>query len=109
MQAYVFVKTDILPYTPIQIPCCSGTIPDAWGSLLGLQQLDLTGNAIQGTIPGFLILLPQLKNALLAFNQLSGPLPNTFATHCLPVDGVLVSNDGPIFDLQGNAGLCGEY
>ncbi|KAL0342330.1 UNVERIFIED_CONTAM: putative inactive leucine-rich repeat receptor-like protein kinase [Sesamum calycinum] len=53
----------------------SGRIPEQYGKLNQLQQLDLSFNALQETAPAALFALPSISSLNLASNELSGSLP----------------------------------
>ncbi|XP_010477947.1 PREDICTED: receptor protein kinase-like protein ZAR1 [Camelina sativa] len=75
----------------------SGLVPDDLGDLTRLQgTLDLSHNSFSGSIPASLGDLPEKVYVNLAYNNLSGPIPQT---------GALV-NRGPTAFL-GNPRLCG--
>ncbi len=52
-----------------------GELPAELGSLLNLQELDLTNNQLSGEIPAELGSLPNLQELNLSDNQLSGEIP----------------------------------
>ncbi|KAL0355122.1 UNVERIFIED_CONTAM: putative inactive leucine-rich repeat receptor-like protein kinase [Sesamum radiatum] len=53
----------------------SGRIPEQYGELNQLQQLDLSFNALQEMAPAGLFALPSISSLNLASNELSGSLP----------------------------------
>lgn len=54
----------------------SGEIPKHYGQLISLQQLDVSFNALTGTVPAELFSLPNISYLNLASNMLSGSLSN---------------------------------
>nr|GMD46592.1 probable inactive leucine-rich repeat receptor-like protein kinase At3g03770 [Ipomoea batatas] len=54
----------------------SNEIPQEYGLLLQLQQLDLSFNSLQGMPPAKLFSLPKIANLNLASNMLTGSLPS---------------------------------
>lgn len=54
----------------------SNEIPQEYGLLLQLQQLDLSFNSLQGMPPAKLFSLPKITNLSLASNMLTGSLPS---------------------------------
>ena len=58
----------------------AGPIPDALGSLAGLQHLRLSWNDLTGPIPGGLGNLTELRSLYLSGNALTGPIPGALAS-----------------------------
>ncbi|KAG0622046.1 hypothetical protein M758_3G067400 [Ceratodon purpureus] len=58
----------------------TGSIPQGFGNLTGLQRLVLSQNALQGNVPEELGHLPLLIQLDLSHNNFSGPVPATLAT-----------------------------
>ena len=77
-----------LPICPRHLPCrlllnnsLTGGLPDSWVGLSTLRLLDLTGNRLEGPLPGGWAApgaLPQLSNLILAGNAISGKLPGAW-------------------------------
>ena len=67
----------------------TGTIPDIFDSLTGLQDVVLGGNQFNGTIPQSFGAMESLLSLSLGFNHLTGPLTD-------------LSNDMYLWDLQLN-------
>ncbi|KAH7669447.1 Leucine-rich repeat protein [Dioscorea alata] len=57
----------------------SGNIPEEFGSLYGLQTLNLSGNFLEGEIPDKLGRMQQLELLDLSRNKLSGSIPATLS------------------------------
>ncbi|KAE8124672.1 hypothetical protein FH972_019537 [Carpinus fangiana] len=53
----------------------NGSIPPGWGSSTQLVNISLLGNRLTGSIPKELANIPTLKSFVVEFNQLSGNLP----------------------------------
>jgi len=58
----------------------TGSIPNAFHTLVNLENLHLSHNKLSGTIPSFLGVFPDLETIDVSFNLLSGTLPTELAT-----------------------------
>ncbi|KAL3145840.1 hypothetical protein ABBQ38_015212 [Trebouxia sp. C0009 RCD-2024] len=57
----------------------TGTLPEAWGQLSELENMDLGMNSLSGPIPGSWSNLTQLENMDLGMNSFTGPLPGSWS------------------------------
>ncbi|KAK2368168.1 putative leucine-rich repeat receptor serine/threonine-protein kinase [Trifolium repens] len=71
-----FVKLPYLQQIDLTRNYLNGTIPSQWGSMINLVNISLLGNRLTGQIPKELGKITTLKSLVLEFNQLSGKLPS---------------------------------
>ncbi|KAK7314709.1 hypothetical protein VNO77_33236 [Canavalia gladiata] len=62
-----------------------GTLPD-FSSMNALETIDLHNNAIDGSIPDFLGLLPNLKTLNLSYNRFNGSIPTSLKNKNIELD-----------------------
>ncbi|KAI5441366.1 uncharacterized protein At1g24485 [Lathyrus oleraceus] len=62
-----------------------GTLPD-FSSMTALQTIDLQNNTIEGPIPNFLGLLPNLKTLNLSYNRFNGSIPASLVNKNIEID-----------------------
>ncbi|KAJ1438657.1 Malectin-like carbohydrate-binding domain [Sesbania bispinosa] len=62
-----------------------GTLPD-FSSMNALQTIDLHNNTIEGNIPDFLGLLPNLKTLDLSYNRFNGSIPASLKNKNIEID-----------------------
>ncbi|WJX67799.1 hypothetical protein P8452_52236 [Trifolium repens] len=71
-----FVKLPYLQEIDLTRNYLNGSIPPQWGSMINLVNISLLGNRLTGQIPKELGKITTLKSLVLEFNQLSGKLPS---------------------------------
>ncbi|CAL5186729.1 unnamed protein product [Lathyrus oleraceus] len=62
-----------------------GTLPD-FSSMTALETIDLQNNTIEGPIPNFLGLLPNLKTLNLSYNRFNGSIPASLVNKNIEID-----------------------
>ncbi|XP_010502001.1 PREDICTED: probable LRR receptor-like serine/threonine-protein kinase At1g53430 [Camelina sativa] len=100
-----FNASSVCHVTNIQLKSLSlpGIFPSEFGNLTSLQQIDLTRNFLNGTIPATLSQIP-LKILSVIGNRLSGPFPHQLGEITTLTEVVLEANlfTGPLPSNLGN-------
>ncbi|KAJ1399266.1 Leucine-rich repeat [Sesbania bispinosa] len=80
-----------------------GEIPNSLSSVSGLEVLNLAGNGINGSVPGF---VGRLRGVYLSFNHLGGTTPQQIGDDCGRLEHLDLSGN---FLVQGIPSSLGNY
>lgn len=76
----IFTNLSSLRGLDLSFNALSGSIPDIFCSISRLQELNLAGNRLEGSLPPSMSCLVKLRHLNLYSNLLTGDIPNSFST-----------------------------
>ncbi|RVW82744.1 LRR receptor-like serine/threonine-protein kinase RPK2 [Vitis vinifera] len=101
-----------LPYNEF-----GGQIPiEIWGmeklelpsNLMSLEILNLAGNMVNGTIPGFIGSFKELRGVYLSFNRLGGSIPSEIGSNCQKLEDLDLSGNLLVGGIPSSLGNCSQ-
>ena len=79
----IFTNLSTLRGLDLSFNALSGTIPDIFASIPRLQELNLAGNRLEGPLPPSISRLGKLRHLNLYSNKLTGDIPECFSTYTI--------------------------
>ncbi|KAL0343799.1 UNVERIFIED_CONTAM: LRR receptor-like serine/threonine-protein kinase RPK2 [Sesamum angustifolium] len=83
-----------------------GVIPSSLSNCVGLQVVNLAGNQVNGSIPGFIGGFRDLRGLYLSFNLLSGSIPVQIGDNCGKLEHLDLSGNYLVESIPKTIGNC---
>ncbi|KAH0969247.1 hypothetical protein GBA52_028869 [Prunus armeniaca] len=82
-----------------------GGIPTSWSKSVSLEILNVAGNLVNGTIPGF---IGRLKAVYLSYNSLSGDVPSEIGDNCGKLEHLDLAGNFLVDKIPSSLGNCSQ-
>ncbi|KAL6324541.1 hypothetical protein AAG906_013353 [Vitis piasezkii] len=77
-------------------------------NLMSLEILNLAGNMVNGTIPGFIGSFKELRGVYLSFNRLGGSIPSEIGSNCQKLEDLDLSGNLLVGGIPSSLGNCSQ-